>query len=208
MNKRYEFIDDDLNKWHCKIDDDFKPSRNQFIIDRFERDYGSVQKIDTINELVSRSLALKEWYSKVIEEYILEVDVPQYFIDKIDPKQYKKLSQKVSEFNSILAQESEAKRNLSLKYKADLENINLKFEPKKNEIVKDNFVRVLTLTKEELPLKLQLLLVNYSPNEESDPRTASLYGREMLVRYKIELLDHISKGDDIEKIIQENQSKF
>lgn len=208
MDDRYKFIDEDLETWYCKNDDEFKPNRDEFIIKRFEQEYGRTLKIKIINELVSRSRALKEWFAKISEEYILEVDVPQYFKDKIESRQYRLLSEKVSEFNSQNARESREKQSAAAKYKKEIKQIEEKYAALKLPIIKDDYVRVLTLTKDELPLNLQLLLINYTPEQDSDPRTASLFGREMLVRYKIELLDRISKGEKIGELIEENQTKF
>lgn len=205
---RYSFIDDDLTTWHAKIDDDFKPEKNVFIENKFYHEFDQKLSFETITNLVSRSSSLRLWYADAISEYILEVDVPQYFQELIEPGEYQKLSEKVKQYNAYNVEKAKRLNAVAEKAKKDVNDIEKEFEPKFAKIKADPKVLVLTLNSEKLPLGLQLKLENYTPSEASDPRTTSLYSREMLVRYKIELLKVIKDGGDVAQVIDDNCAKF
>lgn len=208
MDKRYSYADEDGNTWYCKIDDEYKPDRDKFIIDNFKTTFGEILEIKVINELVSRSAQMKIWYSDVISKYILEVDLPQYFANKIKPEEYNSIQKKIALYNDLNKKESIEKQKISDEYKAKITKIEDSYKADKSKVMKDPLVRILTINKEELPINLQLKLISYSPKEENDPRTAALYGREMLVRYKIELLELHSAGVDVDQVIIDRQSKL
>lgn len=206
--ERFKFIDQDENTWYSKRDDDFKPNKPKFVEDRFHDRFSKVLDYDTITKLVSRSRMLREWYADVISDYILEVDVPEYFQDLIEPKQYKKLSEKVSQYNINNRLKSEKLQKASENYKNECLKIENEFKPKFDELTKDSLVKILTLNSEDLPIGLQFKLENYTAEKAEDPKTSALYSREMLVRYKIYLLEEAKKGQDIDEIIEQNQTKF
>lgn len=207
-DKRYKFIDEDNITWYATKNDDYKPDRKAFVEKRFEEEFGEFHDYNKVTNLVSRSEALQEWYARVIEDYILEVDVPQYFKELITPEKYKELSEKVSEYNVNNRNESAELTTCAEKYKEKVKAIKDKYKPKFDALNKDALVRILTLDSSKLPLGLQLQLDNYTPSDESDPKTASIVAREMLIRYKIDLLERHSKGEDVISYIHDNQTKF
>lgn len=208
-DSRFEFIDENSDSWYCKIDDEFQPNREEFVEREFMAAYSEALNYDTITKLVSRSESLRDWYATVIEKYILEVDVPQYYSELIGADKYKEVQKSVSAYNKLNKDRSMELSRAADVYKSTINNINIKYRPKFISLEQDNVVKILTLTSDKLPLALQLRLENYSPQDKSDPRTKSLYAREMLVRYKRFLLQEAEKGErTIDEVIEEGMTKF
>lgn len=208
LDKVASFIDEDGNTWYAKADDDYRPDRAAFVEEKFEAAYGTALSFNEIGELVSRSKGLRTWYAGIIASFILEVEVPQYYKEKISPTEYKTLMVDVASLNKINATESAELSAASAEYKAKTANIVNKRTAEKQKLTKNSLVRILTLTSEELPLKLQLVLNRYTPSSESDVRTKSLLSREMLIRYKLSLLEEVKAGADLEALIAEGMTKF
>lgn len=207
-DSRYSFEDESATKWYAKADDDFKPDKNAFIEQKFKQRFVQELSFDKITNLVSRSSALREWYADMISEYILEVDVPQYYKELIEPGDYKRLSEKVKTYNKLNVEKARKLNEVAEETKKKIKFIEDEFEPQFAKITCDPQVKVLTLNSEQLPLGLQLKLENYTPADASDPRTTSLFSREMLIRYKIELLNVIKEGGDVAQVIDDNSAKF
>lgn len=207
-DERFSFIEEDGSKWFCKKDDEFKPNKSLFIEERFEQKFGRTLDFKTISNLVSRSLALREWYADQIEDFILEVEVPEYYNDVLEPREYKELSSKVSKYNDNNAKESAELLKLSIEHKKKVAEVKEKYKKLNETLLNNDLVKILTLSSEALPLGLQLKLENYTPSDQEDVRTSALYGRELLVRYKIFLIEKSKAGENISEIIRENSAKF
>jgi hypothetical protein len=205
---RFNFIDEDGNTWFCKKDDDYKPSKEKFIEERFVVKYGRELSYKMITSLVSRSSALRDWYATQLEDFILEVEVPKYYEEILTPKEYKNLAIEVSKVNKNFALESNELNEISKKYKADCEKIRKDYKIKNDKLFANKLVKILTLNSESLPIGLQLKLENYTPSDQDDIRTSALYGRELLVRYKISLMEAFKNGADIDAMIANDSEKF
>lgn len=205
---RFNFIDQDGNEWFCKKDDLYKPSKNKFIEERFFAKYGRVLEFDIITKLVSRSESLRNWYAKQLEDFILEVDVPEYYENILSPTEFKLLSVEVAKVNKNFALESKELGVISDKYKKDCEEVRKSYKLKNEKLFNNKLVKILTLNSESLPIGLQLKLENYTPSDQDDIRTSALYGRELLVRYKISLIEALKRGEDVDVIISSDSEKF
>lgn len=205
---RFDFIDEDGNKWFCKKDDLNKPNKRKFIEERFIAKYGRELEFDMIAKLVSRSEALRNWYAKQLEDFILEVDVPEYYANILTPIEFKQLSVEVAKVNKNYALESKELNIISEKYKKDCEQVRNNYKIKNDLLFSNKLVKILTLNSESLPIGLQLKLENYTPSDQDDIRTSALYGRELLVRYKISLIEALKRGEDVDTIISNDTEKF
>lgn len=190
-------VDGSPDKWYGLNQDDFRPDRANHFLKLYQNEFTEpkVDSYDSLMKLVSRSKALREWYSIKDVEYVLQVQVPQYYKDRIDPKLYDEIGNDVQKINRAQRSKAEALNKAAEEYKMTIKKI--EEDSDKNfidlKLLESNpFIYIMNLTQESLPLSAASAIEKYTPASAKSP-TRDAYAREMLIQYKCKLLDVTNK---------------
>lgn len=181
-----------ISDWYAVIEDDMEPDKDKFILNKFNNDFpnSTVDDVSLIYGLASRSKIVREWYALANASFILDVQCPEYYKDAISNSEYEECSLKISMINRNIAEKTKEEQELAEKYKLERLSISNKWSKKNESLVSNTKVRIMTLTSEELPVSIQLLIEKYTPSSASDQNAKKRYAKEMLIRYKLLLLNN------------------
>lgn len=187
------------SEWVTIIDESYKPNREAFIINKFQKDFAAIKvsNCDEIFKLASRSTRLNKWLAEVNAEYALKEKVPTYFRDYVDPSVFKETSEKLTKLRNNNAKQAAEEAELARKYHKEMEDIRNAYKEENDKIVGDDYVtKILNLNSTSMPLSLQLGIENYTPAKEGTSPNKATYAREMLIRFKISLLEAMKANKD------------
>jgi hypothetical protein len=200
-------IDENIDNWLIVKDEKYRPDRGIFVLERFKEDFPeiNVDNIDKVYSLCSRSAALNEWLAKVNLSYALIQNEPTFYRDKIEASRYNLVSEELLKNNSILSNKAKEELELAADYRNKMDKVKLKYS--KIEY-KSKEARVISMNTTELPLTLQLAIENYTPASDDSPNRRS-YARELLINYKLSLLNVIKENPEvnIDMIIKDSYVK-
>jgi len=205
-------INYDLSEWITVESENYKLDRDTYIIESFYKDYpkykGAVRDYEMLMSLCTRSTILGEWLIGINAKYVLEVNIPKYLENLIEPKQYNDVQYNLKKFNDTNKNFSDDCVKLSDKYKNDLETLRNKYSAEFDKFKKDQILRVLTLKTSELPIEIQLEIENFTPAKFSGSVDSKTFSRELLIQYKRYLLKEIKNNPkiDINDVISNNQT--
>lgn len=199
---KIEKLSERSDDWKTVKSELYKPDRDEFIYSNFIVSYpklkDSINNADMVYKLASRSKKLNEWLSITNSKYALEVAPPLWLKDEIDPKTYKDVTNSLKKINDIVAEKADREKELSEKYKNDLELIKKEFDSKVNKIKTSNYIKILSLNSQSLPITLQLMIESYTPAKVDESPTAKTYAREILTKFKIELIRYTNNNPDVD----------
>lgn len=200
--------DSKVEDWNIVVDEKQKPDRAKFVEERFNEDFpdhkGTPYK--TIGTLASRSKAIQDWLRNINVEFSALAQTPLFYQDYLGAEKYQKLKDDVSKTNARLKKLRTEYSNKVAEVKEELKEI----EGKMSEVWESSTTsvpfRVLTLDSTELPLTLQLAIENYTPADKETGPNQQRYAKEMLVRYKLLLLENYGNSslEELNKFINDN----
>jgi len=161
-----------------------------------------------LTELCARTESMREWFAAISINYSNTTQLPLYLKDTVTPSKYKDVQKKLLEIKDELALIVVKRNDLSVKYTADLKQLQAaEKDVVKKTIGDDNILKIVSLTTESLPLSIQMQIQSYTAESEhldiSDNRRR--YAQECLAKFKTALikLDTESTIDDVDELIQE-----
>lgn len=102
--------------------------REDFIKQKFLEKFKLYKDIDAINYLVSVSEPLAQWYARIIEEWNLIADRPEFSAEYITPEEYAKVKQATLMLNQANKVFSDATTELSVDFKTKRKELVRKHE--------------------------------------------------------------------------------
>lgn len=198
--------------WYVIKQQSFKINKEQYILKQLEKDYPHIKVVDynQFNNLLSRSKKLQEWYSLVNIMYADSVQLPVAFKEMFEPDEYQRYFDDLQSYKKSLADESTMVEIKTREFNNDLNDLRKEYQNERNEIVnKNKYYPILTMTKQQLPLTIQLQIENYSPKDGDITQRRDQYAQEMLISYKKALIQKVKNNPelDIIKLIDEMQEK-
>lgn len=189
--------------WYTIESETIALSRNIEIVNRFEEEFNIKlnQKDDNANisyffEIVSRNNSVREWYTKQKLIFNEVSEIPKYISENLTLDEYSITKQNLIRSKKLTVEVSTKIQELSERYQKDI-----KAEKEKiNKFVKegnDRFFEVLNLGVNDLPLELTIKVMNYVPSDDEDISSQKVYAREMLIQYKIFLINKLKENPDI-----------
>jgi hypothetical protein len=202
-------VDDSSNDWVIIKDENYRPDREEFVLSYFRKDFPDVKVPDVskVYALCSRSAILAQWLSSVNMQYSLQEQVPTFYRQLVDPEEYKKAYDDITENARLNRDRAMEEFKASSNFKNEMSKIAEKYNRKRK--MNSIYSRVITMNSTELPLTLQLAIENYTPADDASLPNVKAYAREILIQYKISLIKYIKDNPnvDIEALIKENQTK-
>lgn len=201
---------EESDSWYVSIDDEYLPDYKKFVMDRFNRDYPHIKldyDWDKFGRLISRTRVLQEWKLLIDSEYSSNVTVPRYYSELVNPDDYKKARNLITEYSRNERNRSDELNEAALAYKKKYDQINSKYDKLSEEITSNDIVFIATLNSNLLPITLQCMIEDYVPADASDSVQKRKYAREILVRYKMTLLKALNEGRNVRDIVSSLQTK-
>jgi len=140
----------------------------------------------------------------------MDAQTPSYLLPYIPPKEFVKTQKSVLALNKISGAESNEINNASIEYQNKLKSIRAKFDSQRSKLKMDNkILKVLTVPSTSLPLSIQLVIENYTPQDTKHAPSKRAFARELLTDYKIFLLQKLKSNPkiDLDKFIEDNMTK-
>jgi len=205
----------DSSSWKVVEAQNFRPDKPEFMLKRFKKDFpkqaSAVNDFDMLTKLASRSKAVSEWYARVSAEYVLEINVPKYLKDIVEPKEFEEANTKIKELNKLAAERALDEQRVVKNYQQEMKKIEEDYTKKSAVNLQNKLVRILTLNSTSLPITLQLMIENFTPSTTSGSPDKKTYAREVLTQFKISLLkyfaDKANKDADLEDFLTEISQK-
>ena len=207
---------DTIDEWIIKKSEVFEYSKETEIVKSFKETFGHIailgstdsEKFDYITKLVSRSESLSVWFAFEKIKYSQLSQLPSYLKDLVSPSEFIVSQKRISSVNDTVSSYVNKKLNITNKYKAELSKIDEEAAIAIKKVIGDDkIVKILTLTSQSLPLTLINAIESYnSKTDDSNfEEKKSLYGREMLVKFKVALLTLIKNNEkiDIDELIKD-----
>lgn len=200
-------ISEDPNDWYVVKDENYKPDRGVFVLEKFIEDFPHIKidKVEDIYSLCSRSKKLAIWLAQINIEYASTEQTPTFFRSVIDSKEYSKVSVALVKLNDANKNRAIKEKEAVTKYKESMKKIEEEYD--KLAKIENNYAKVIAMNSTSLPLTIQLAIENYSPASNIAP-TSKSFAREMLIQYKVGLIKLINEDNNIkiDDIIEENQT--
>lgn len=165
-------------------------------------------RFDVLTRLCSRTRALSRWYAQASLLYSDLTQMPAYLEGQVAPSDYAGIKDKILILNRKIAKDAEARRELARDYERKLKKLEEDAEIETAKIIgNDKVFEIITLTSEAMPSSLQLAIESYTPSDKSLEigESRKKYAREMLIQFKVKLLQLI-KADptiNIKRLIDE-----
>lgn len=210
-----EEVSKESKSWKVIQSSEYKPDRQEWMLKKFRKEFPkqaeAVSSFEILNSLASRSMRVSQWFANSSAEFILEVDVPLYLKDLIDPKEYKNASENLQLLNKNAASRSSEEVKTVQEYKSNMEKISMKYDRINEGIIKNKIVRILSINSQYLPITLQLMIENFTPAADGKSPDKKTYAREILTQFKISLIKYFTakenKESDLEEFLKEIAEK-
>jgi hypothetical protein len=202
-------FENDKNDYLIIKDEQYRPDKSEFVFNRFLMDFPhlvQVRDVQMVYSLASRQNNLAEWLAKVNLDYALQQNEPTFYRDHVDPKEYETISGDIQETSIRNRNRANEEVAAALEYKSKMANIAKKYD-KFN--YKSKYSRIILMNTTELPLTLQIAIDSYNPAEDPDLVSQKTYAREMLVQYKLALINYLKQNPqvDIDSLIKSYLTK-
>lgn len=200
---------DDVKNWNVIEDESYVLPKSEFIVSKCREVFPHLDLDYTqIISLSSRNKTIRDFLSNANLEFISAVKVPKSLSDIISPSEFSSIEYGTRRYNEVLVNESKELFKLSEDYKAKNREIRNRYQKLRDKETANPIVKVLTLTLDDLPVSLSLLIDNYSPSDETAPN-ARRYGRELLLRYQKSLIKTIKeeKIENVDNLLSELSAK-
>jgi len=202
-------IPKDESSWLIIKDETYRPDRELFVLNEFKNDFPHIDIGDNCSKiygLCSRSVRLSSWLSSVNLKYSLIQNQPTFYRDHLSQDEFKIVSSDLTKISSLNQLKAAEELKAANEYKNKMELIQKKYSTKTFE---SKYSRIISMNTTELPLTLQLAIENYSPAFNVESPNTKAYARELLIRYKLELIKLLKEDQslDIDKVIIDSQVK-
>lgn len=183
--------------------------KKRLILDKFKSDFPHLPisgsdddvKYDNLTRLCGRTRELARWYAQASLLYSDLTQLPLYLKDHVEPGSYTKIKEKILVLNKKAAANAVTRRELAIEYENKIKRLDSEYKSDVSKFIgSDKILKIITLTAEAMPASLQLALDNYTPaDKEVDiGESRKRYAREMLVQFKIKLLEIIEADPSVE----------
>jgi hypothetical protein len=191
---------EDNSKWYIVADEAYRPDREKFLIDKFNKEYQipGVNGIDKLYALCSRSKALNTWLAFANAEYASTETVPTYYKDLVNKEVYNESQKTLTELSKINKLRADEEAKAAAEYSKKLIEINEKYSRRQSPLLQNKIIKILNMKSTDLPLTLQLMIENYTPADVTTAPDRRMYGRELLIRYKMSLLNILNNNADVD----------
>lgn len=200
-------ISEDSKDWKVIQSEEYKPNRQDFLLNKFKNDFPSqamaVDNFNTLSALASRSKRVNEWLALASAKYIMEVSTPLYLKEKVTPEQYTEANNAIKELNRNASERSKAEQEAANKYKDEMKRIDSYYNQKNKHLLSSKIIKILTLSPQSLPITLQLMIENFAPAKTSSSPDKRTYAREVLTQFKIALLDYFNNPKNADANLDE-----
>jgi len=186
-------------------------ARDDYIIQCWNEKFPSkkITDINRINDFISSSVGLQEWYATIMINYQRNVVMPDYLKDVLTLQEFDQVKIKIDNYNSSLVNKSKEINDAAREMKTKLENINKKYSQIERDYKKDKILYILTLNRSDLPLDIQEDIINYTPSDIKDPHTRKIYAKEKLIQFQKSLIvAYKEKNIDPIKYVSSNRAVF
>lgn len=193
------------NDWLIIKDETYRPDRGVLVLETFKKDFPSIQVGDDVEKvyaLCSRSARLAEWLAKVNLSYATLQNEPTFYRDVIAADDYKLVAKDLEQLSNNNRSRATEELKAAEVYKTTMETISNKYS---NRRLENKFSTIIALNTTSLPLTLQLAIENYTPANDATSPNRRAYARELLVRYKLALIEMVkeNRNIDIDRVISE-----
>lgn len=204
----------DPSAWYVVSDLNYKPDRGDFLLKKFSQDFPNITlikngELDQLYALCSRSRKLSEWLAQANGEYVQTETVPTFYKNVLTPSQFEDAQKIVTRMSGHAKERAVDEANALKEYKAKLLEAGVKYSKSISAIPSNKQVDVLAINSTSLPLTIQLMIENYTPAAGAGAPDQKTYARELLIRYKVALLNIVkaNPGINIATIIEEASLK-
>lgn len=165
-------------------------TRDDYIISCWNRKFPDqkLEDIKRIQEFITSSEALQEWYSMIMANYQINVNMPDYLKDLIPVEDFNKVKIKFDRYKQRQSLKSESINKVALRMQNEIEKISKEFEKDEEELKKDPLLYILTLNRSHLPLDLQSEIINFTPKDAEDPVTKKQFSKEKVINFQKDLI--------------------
>lgn len=203
---------DDPKQWRVIKSESYLPDRNDFVVKCWANDHKEFDtpNAETIYRLCSRSKNLSSWLEKVNLKYVISEAPPDYLKDFIDPNQFAKSTEILNKLSKHSKNETNELIEESKKYKNKVKEITKKYADIYKKETIPNFVKIINLKSNDLPISFIMAIDNFSSAKGEDSPKAKTYARELLLTFKKGLLEFIKdKPEDfnIDQVIEDLKAK-
>lgn len=202
VNLVVDFASKNEKDWYVINDENYRPDKDKFVVEKFTEAFPDVKlpdinKEDRVYALCSRSRGLATWLKNINLEYSLKESTPTFYRDIIEPKRFKSISESATKARKLNQDKAREEIKLIEKYNNDINDINSRYSEKMKDISNDPFFKILNIDSSYLPVSLQNAIEDYTPASLAvDKKT---YAREMLIRYKIALINFVKNCEKEKK---------
>lgn len=203
MNKLKEQIEnitldgDDKSGWYTVESGSVSFNRDEVLLEEFNKHHGTnITNVNDIYELVSMSDDIQEWYLEFNINYNESSNLPKYVDDVLDSKEYVEVRKKLSDYKKLQADVQNEINKESQIYKDKISKIRERIV--NTDIGKDDPIfKILNLNVKQLPLNISLKIINYTPSTTNVAASRKMFAKEMLIRYKKNLLTAVKENKDL-----------
>lgn len=198
--------------WYGIQQQSFTIDKGQFLISEFNKDFPnfSVDSYEQLQDIVSRSSALKTWYAAASLKYVDNVQLPVAFKDVVEPDEYQTYFNDLQQIKKTYSQMSAEIEKESATFKKKVSAIQANSMKEVDKISsKNKYYPIFIMTKEDLPLTLQFEVNSYSPKVDDVVKERSTYASELLINYQRSLIELVKENPDIDivQVIEDNRLK-
>lgn len=202
----------DEQRWVTIQQQSFTIDKSDYVLEKFKRDFSWINVDDyaELLDVINRSSILKDWYAKVSLEYADSIQLPLSVKDFFSPYEYKKQFEEIQKYRKNLAEQSLEIERAAADFDVKVRMINERYRIMNSEILtKSRMLPVLTMTIEQLPISLALLISKYRVAVEDDTNKTRIYARELLIQYQRSLLQVLRDETELDpqELINELASK-
>lgn len=189
----------DEKSWFITNSQSISVPKDVFMLDAFKRDFPQfdIKDFKTFTSILSRSVALQDWYSIQSGNFIRTIELPSFLSEVLTPMKYNSIKGSLSSYNKVLSTEGKAIKELSDKYDSDIKKIKENTSKSILSIISDPVVRVLIMNSSEMPISLQIKIEDYTPKTEDITQSRDRYAQELLHNYQRSLIKLISEKPDV-----------
>lgn len=217
ISLQIEQVSTDPDDWKTIEMENYKPDRDQHILDKFIEDHPDIalpkgdddSKVSLIYALCSRSSALAEWLQNANASYALEATLPRYIEGIVSPKVFTEAEKALTKISNLQKARSVAESAANAKYKTDMAIAKKTFDDNSAKLKTNNVIKILNVKSTDLPITLQLAIENFVPASDANSPDKKTYAREVLLNYRLALFKFISENPsaDIDLVISSMRLK-
>lgn len=199
----------DSEKWITIESESYIPSREEFIVQAFKVDFPHLTSVDTlekIGNLSSRSPALSEWLARNQALYAIDAEVPLWASNFIPATQLKSIQSSLKAKGTILKECALERERLANQYQEALRAVNERQKIDLGRLQNKNYVMAFSADSSTMPLSVQLAIENFTPTSNTEGPQKRAYAKELLTQWRQHLLYkvHSSGGQfDVQNYIDE-----